>query len=558
MRVLLIDPRVDVVIIGAGAGGAAIAWRLTQHGLRVLLLEAGPRYDPVKDYKLHTVAWETSLFPEKPGSQGKYTFAPMQVLKPEWKDLLSWDKVSDRIYRGTHREPAGTGYQHVRGLGGSTLHYTGEAHRLNPHAMRMHSRFGVAADWPIDYATLEPYYTAAENLIGVAGPENTGDRWRSTPYPLPPHPLSKGSKKLRDAAHTLGMNWVANSRAALSRPYAGRPACNYCGNCNRGCPRADKGSVDVTFIPQAIATGLCKIQTDTAVTRIEAGSDHRIKYIEFVDQHRKKHRITTNVLVMVCGAIETPRLLLASHNRYAPHGLANESGLVGKNLMETLGWVSTGLVEDDLESFKGLPADAICWDHNRPDSIPGVVGGCRFSSAIHEANLVGPVNYALRIVPGWGAQHKQALRKKLGQAISVGAIGEFLPNPGTFVELDKKINDTNGMPLAKIHSRLEEHDILRLQFMAKTCRSILIAAGASELVEEYGTLDFFNSTHLFGTCRMGTDSLLSVVDPNGRSYEWENLYICDASIFPSSGGGESPSLTIQALAIRTADKIASR
>jgi choline dehydrogenase-like flavoprotein len=150
------------------------------------------------------------------------------------------------------------------------------------------------------------------------------------------------------------------------------------------------------------------------------------------------------------------------------------------------------------------------------------------------------------------------MRESIGRVLSVGAIGEFLPNAGTYVDLDQKNKDRFGLPLARIHSYLEPMDIKRLRFMAEKCRSILKAAGMRELVEEYGTADFFNTTHVFGTCRMGADPATSVVNSECRSHKWENLYICDASVFPSTGGGESPSLTIQALAVRAADAITAK
>lgn len=545
---------VDVVVVGSGGGGGVTAWRLATQGLKVLVLEAGTRFDPVRDYQLQLPAWEASDFPVRPGSQGKYMFAPMQELDPVLSDLRSWNAVSGPTNQSLVRQPANGGYQHVRGIGGSTLRYTGEAHRLHPQAMRMRSRFGVAADWPMDYAALEPYYTLAEQTIGVAGPAEHGARWRSAPYPLPPHPLSKGSRKLGQGARSLGLQWIANARAALSVPYDGRPPCNYCGNCNRGCPRTDKGSVDVTYIPKALATGRCTILSGMTVTRVIA-HDGKVTHVDCAAADGQVVRIPVKRLVLSCGAVETPRLLLASASAQAPTGLANASGQVGKNFMETLSWCTTGMVDEPVDSFKGLPADAICWDFNHPDAIPGVVGGCRFSSAVHEAGLNGAINYATRVVNGFGLAHKQALRQALGHAISVGAIGEFLPNDATFIELDPHARDAHGTALARIHSRPGAHDMQRLRFMAETCRKIVRAAGATRLVEEYGTMDFFNATHVFGTCRMGHDPADSVVDAYGKSHALDNLFIADASIFPSSGGGESPSLTIAALAIRNADAI---
>ncbi|MEC5128298.1 GMC family oxidoreductase [Verrucomicrobiales bacterium BCK34] len=538
----------EVVIIGSGAGGGAAAYGLAMKGVKVLVLEAGPKFDPFSDYNLSDESWEKTGFPGKAGSTGRQTFAPMQELDPARGTLLSWSAAGGRKNQTEQRLPFK--YFHVRGVGGSTLAFTGEAHRLHPESMQMQSRFGVAADWPVDYATLEPFYSEAERVIGVAGPGDQGARYRSEPFPLPAHPLSYGSQKLAAGAESVGMKWEANSRAALSRPYEGRPDCNYCGNCNRGCPRTDKGSVDVTFLHKAVASGFCEVRSGVTVTRIEAGENDRVKGVHLVDAAGGEHFLSTPELIVSCGAVETPRLLLNSANSHAPEGLANESGQVGKNFMETLFWTGTGLHPDPVGSYRGLPADSISWDFNAPDAIEGVVGGCRFNAGVWESEMNGPIAYAQRIVGGWGVKHKKAMRDVFGRALTVGAIGESLPNPRSFIDLDPDQVDGNGMPLARIHSHLDKSELDRLEFMAAKSREILKAAGAGELVEEYGAYDFFSSTHVFGTCRMGIDPEASAVDSFGKSHRWKNLAVLDASVFPSSGGGESPSLTIEALALR--------
>ena len=544
----------DVVIIGSGAGGGTMAYALSRRKWRVLVLEAGPSFDPSKDYKLHTEGWEQQQFPHKPSSEGRQTFAELQALDPALSDLCSWNSVEGRLNKQSRRLPFK--YHHVRGVGGSTLAFTGESHRLHPESMQMRSRFGVAADWPLTYDMLEPFYCEAERIVGVAGPADSGARWRSEPYPLPPHELGYASQRIASAASSLGMKWGPNARAALSEPYDHRPNCNYCANCNRGCPRTDKGSVDVTFLRKAVASGYCTIRAGVVVTRLEVGADDRVTGVHLVNAEGHDEFIVTPKLIVACGAVETPRLLLASANQYAPDGLANESGQVGRNFMETLAWSSSALHGENVGSFRGLPADSISWDYNAPDAIAGVVGGCRFSTGVAEAGLNGPVAYAQRIVGGWGRSHQAAMREAFGRILTVGAIGESLPNTGTFVDLDPNQVDSNGVALALIHSQLEPMDLERLTFMRTTARAILQATGAGDVVEEYGSYDFFSSTHVFGTCRMGTAADDSVVDSFGRSHRWQNLHIMDASIFPSSGGGESPSLTIEALGLRAADHIA--
>ncbi|MDZ7810313.1 MAG: NAD(P)-binding protein [Arhodomonas sp.] len=263
----------DALIIGSGAGGAACAWGLIQRGWRVRVLEAGPGFD-AGDYALDRPDWEQIRFPHRPGSQVAYTFAPLQELDPAFDGLRSWSRTDDAGHRWQRR--IGGRYHHVQGVGGSTLHFTGESHRLNPRGMRLRNDFGVGADWPFRADALLPYYETAEEVIGVAGPEVERRVERHRPLPQPPHRLSHASQRLASGAAALGMEWGANSVAALSRPRPGRPACNYCGGCNYGCPIRDKGSADVTFLREAAATDRFAIEPRTRVLRLEVDGRDRV------------------------------------------------------------------------------------------------------------------------------------------------------------------------------------------------------------------------------------------------------------------------------------------
>jgi choline dehydrogenase-like flavoprotein len=543
----------DIVVIGSGAGGGACAWALSRLGIKVLVLEAGPSYDP-SEYRLDQADWEQHPFPEKAKHKSHYTFGPMQGLSPTREGLRSWNHISGKA-NTTDRRKADA-YHHKRGIGGSTLIYSGEAHRLHPCSMKMRSRLGAGADWPFEYSDIEPFYCIAERETGVAGPPADKVRFRSRPYPLPPHRLSYASRKVSEGCLALGLEWVENSVAILSRPYDGRPECNYCAGCYRGCTRTDKGSADVTFIRKALDTGSCAVRADSLVTVLEAGPSDRITSVHYTDGEGGSHTVSGRAVVVACGAIETPRLLLKSRNRYAPQGPGNESGHVGKHFMETLSWSTSGLHEDPLASYRGIPVDSVCWDFNAPDSVPGTVGGCRFCSGTPEADLLGPINYANRVVQGWGKKHKEEMRRVFGAALTIIAMGESLPNPKSYIDLDPSETDTLGMPVARINTFLDDAEIRRLDFMAAKSRDILHASGVKKIIEEFGTYDFFSSTHVFGTCRMGSDPEQSVLNGYGRSHRWLNLFVADASVFPSSGGGESPSLTVEALAIRTAEHIA--
>ncbi len=538
----------DVIIVGAGAGGSAAAWALSKAGLRVLILESGPFYDSHRDYKTHTMQWEQNEFPHKAPGPAPYSFAPLQLLDPKWDDLRSWNAAYG-LTTGSRKRRLDWRYHHVRGVGGSTLAFSGEAHRINPNAMKMRSQHQVAADWPLDYPELVPHYQQAEFQMGVSGPDKLALEAVNSGY-LPPHLPSYASSKLAAGCKKLGWNWQHNPVAILSRSRNGRPSCNYCGQCNRGCPRKDKGSADLAFINPAMATGRCRVKTGCQVRRIITGKNDKIDAVEYLDERQQQHRVKTSVLILAGGAVQTPRLLLLSKDINSPDGIGNESGHVGRNFMETLFWNSCGLHPQRLDSFRGIPSDGICWDFSNPSESSPYVGGFRLSPGTLEAGLAGPVSYATRLVPGWGTSHKETMKRIYGHALCVGAIGESLPDTGSYIDLDPDQNDPLGDALPRIHSHLSEMELIRLSAMANRCRELLDAAGAQTLQEEYGSYDIFSATHIFGTCRMGTDPQNSVTNAFGQNHRWKNLFIADASLFPSSGSGESPSLTIAALAIR--------
>jgi choline dehydrogenase-like flavoprotein len=540
----------DVVVVGSGAGGGAVAYGLAAKGAKVLLLEIGKRYDPYNDSPMGDYDFEVQGFPEDK-SLSKHSFGPAQKLTEKLADLRSWYRVVGRLNRTDRR--AYTAYHHVKGVGGSTLHFQGEAHRLHPNAFKMRSRWGVGNDWPISYDDLAPYYDQAEDLIGVAGPASHPFKPGRYPYPLPPHPLSWASQLARKGFNKLGLKLTENSVAILSRAYSGRPNCNYCNGCSYGCPRKDKGSVDVTFIPAAEKTGNLTLVENACVHRIELDADHRVKGVLYYDGSfpgagaGAEQFVAAPILILSCGAVETPRLLLNSN-------VANANGQVGKDFMETLLWSSAALHPQDLRSYRGIPFDSICWDFNDPAKNRDFAGGVRFSPS--GMGFLGPLGYAKKVVGGVGDEHLDQMQRVFGRAVAIKSVGEFLPNKDTFIDIDPGVKDRFGIPVARIQAFLGDNEISLLKHMAKVSRQVLEAMGADELIEEFSAYDLFSATHVFGTCKMGDDSQTSVTDKNCRTHEISNLYIADGSVMPSSGGGEGPSLTIEALGLRLADIIA--
>lgn len=550
----------DVIIIGAGAGGLAAAWRLTSQGVRVALLEAGPRYDPVRDYPQTADDFELRPFPydaqKDDDGRPRYGFGPAQRVEPAWDGYRSHNRAQGRFAPGDARRYQT--YAHVRGVGGSTLHFQGEAHRYHPDALRMHSLFGVGADWPIPYAELERYYDIVEAHIGVAAPVENPSRPRTGAPALPAHPLSYASARLVPAFAAAGLTLIPNALAILSEPYAGRPPCNYCNACTSGCPIGDKGSADVTFLPPALDSGRLEIRTDAQAIRIDLDSSGRAGAVIYRDGQGGLHRARGRFVVLAAGAVETPRLLLLSTSPSFPQGLANGSGQVGQHLTEALFWLSCGLLPEQVASYRGVPIDGTAWDLALPrQHADGYVGGFRLSTAHGAAGLRGPAAYAERLVPGFGLAHQRRVAAVFGHGVALLAMGDWLPNPDTKIDLDPALRDVAGLPVARITSWLGDNERRLLRHMADTARAVFAAAGA-EVVEESSALDLFAAAHVLGTCRMGVNPTSSVADADGFSHEVPNLAFADGSLVPSSGSGDSPMLTISALGVRTADRLLER
>jgi choline dehydrogenase-like flavoprotein len=552
-------PDTDVVVVGAGAGGLAAAWRLTTAGARVVLLEAGRVYRPGTDYPQTSGDFELREFPydasRDAGGRARYDFGPAQPLEREWDRYRSWNAGQGRFVQGDER--VYQVYSHVQGVGGSTLHFQGEAHRFHPDSLRMHSLFGVGTDWPIPHRELETYYAAAEERMGVAAPVNPL-RPGGGPHILPPHPLSFASARLAKGFAAVGATLLPNSLAILSRPTADRPQCNYCGGCTQGCPTGDKGSADVTFLPPARATGRLDLRTRAQAVDVELDARGRAEAVVYADPAGARHRVSGRFVILAGGAIETPRLLLACRPKGHREGLANGSGQVGRHLTETLSWSTVGLLPERVDSWRGVAIDGSAWEHAVPKRGDGWAGGFRLATCSNAMGLRGPAAYAERLVPGFGSTHRRRLREVFGHAVAVLAVGEWLPNDRTYVDLSPSLRDAHGMARARIRSWLSPAERALVRTMAETVRELMRAAGASEIVEETTSLDLFAATHVLGTCRMGMDPAASVADRDGFSHEVPNLAFADASVVPSSGCGDSPCLTITALAIRTADRLLER
>ncbi len=537
------DPRsaVDFAVIGSGAAGGILAKELSTAGHSVVVFEQGP-YRHARDFTHDEYA---VIHRDELGGYGPVTSG--QTFRHDESEVAS----------PLPRQPA----RYAQTVGGSSVHYTGNFWRFREIDFRERSVLGPIAgtnfaDWPIDYAELEPYYTKVDWEIGVSGAPGPNDSWRSKPFPMPPLPVNSSGVLLERAAKKLGRNAQPEPLAILSEPYGGRSACMNCGYCMWfGCEYGAKSSTLATMIPLAEASGNCEIRANSAVFRIETDDRGRARDVLYYDAEGSERAQRANAVVVAANGAETPRLLLLSANSRHPDGLANSSGYVGRNLMFNAHAATFGVFAQPLNDYKGVQVTRMIHDFYDSDEARGFYGGGGIDArALWSAT---PILFALGgmppDVPAWGAAFKDELAHNFTRQMSVIASTTSLALDRNSITLDPASTDDRGRPAIRVTYRDHPDDLATAAFLRDEAMALLDAAGA----EKAWSMPVETTTggeHLLGTARMGDDPSTSVVDRNHRSHDVPNLFICDGSSFVTSGRGQ-PTMTIMALAFRAADRI---
>jgi choline dehydrogenase-like flavoprotein len=502
------EVEVDLVVVGAGAGGGVLAQRLARRGWKVVVLEKGPLWDPDRDW----VSDEKGA-----GQAGLY-----------WTD--------NRVIGGSNPIELGKNNSGT-GVGGSMTHFAGYTPRLHPSDFEVRTLDGVAVDWPISYRDLKESFERVERELPVAGQFwPWGDPHG---YPHAPHPVAGAAVVAWEGARKSGIEMRVGPVSITNGSFGNRPHCIYRGFCLEGCKVNAKASPLVTHIPDAIEHG-CEIRADSFVTRVELDdSNGRATGVVYVRDGEERRQQAA--AVAVCGyAIETPRLLLNSACRRHPNGLGNQSDQVGRYVMVQGASQTAARFPELLRMYKAPPPEISSEQFYETDERRGFARG--FSIQTISPLPIGWAEHVLA-EGHWGQSLREYMRDYNHWTV-LGVLAEFLPLPENRVTLADE-HDRFGVPVARFDYSLDENDRAVVAYAKNVLAEIWDGAGAMD------TLTIDRYAHLVGGARMGFSPDDSVVDSSHRVWGIDNLLVVDGSVMPTQGSA-NPALTIMALADRCA------
>jgi choline dehydrogenase-like flavoprotein len=554
----------DVIVIGSGAGGGMAAKILTEGGLTVALLEAGPNVDPAKDFKMFTWPYDVPHRGVGVGAKAAENFGEFLAPNGAWK-----------IDGEPYTSAPGANFQWFRSriVGGRTNHWGRIALRFAPIDFKSKTRDGLAEDWPIGYDDIVPYYDKVESYIGVFGTKENIPSAPDGMFLPPPKPRCT-EVIIKKSCDKLGILCIPSRLAILTKPLNGRPSCHYCAQCGRGCVTASNFSSSQVLIPPALATGRLTLITGAMAREILIGPDGKATGVSYVDKAtRAEMRIHARAVVVAASACESARILLNSKSPVFPDGIANSSGQVGRNLTDSVGSSGVGYIPalekmppHNHDGTGGMHMYMPWWLFGHKNDFPRgyhiEFGGGRDMPGL------GSFDGVCEEHEGYGASLKQRCRSNYGNYIGFSGRGEMIPNENSYCELDPNVVDRWGIPVLRFHWQWSDYELKQAQHMRQTFAAIIEAAGGTVIggtrrhphvanpqapeaahISQGGEI-----IHELGTVRMGSDPKKSVLNDHCQAHDVKNLFVADAAPFVSNPD-KNPTLSIMALSWRTSEHI---
>jgi choline dehydrogenase-like flavoprotein len=549
----------DVVVVGSGAGGGMAAKILTEGGLNVALLEAGPPVNPEKDFKMFM--WPYDLPHRGVGVGGRASDDFGEFLAPNG----AWTIAGE-----PYTSAPGSDFQWFRSriVGGRTNHWGRIALRFSPVDFKSYTRDGLGTDWPITYDDIAPYYDKVESYIGVFGTKENVSSAPDGVFLPPPRPRCT-ELIVKKACDKLNIICIPSRLAILTRSVNGRLPCHYCGQCGRGCITASNFSSSQVLIPPAMATGKLTLLTGAMAREVLVGPDGKAQGVSYIDKTtRTEKRINARAVILAASACESARLLLNSKSALFPNGLANSSGTVGKYLMDSVGSDGEGyfpqlekMPPHNHDGTGGMHMYMPWWKFDRQNDFPRgyhiEFGGGR------EMPGVGMFNGLCHREEGYGVNLKKRARQVYGTHIGFAGRGEMIPNPDSYCEIDPDVVDEFGIPVLRFHFKWSDHELRQAKDMQETFRQIVEMAGGQYLTKTpiegphaYGIADGGKIIHEVGTARMGADAKTSVLNGFCQAHDVKNVFVVDGAPLVTNPD-KNPTLTIMALSWRASEYLLS-
>ena len=515
-----IQDKVDVVVVGSGAAGSVLAAKLAQAGKQVVILEAGPKI-----------------------SQGDMYSSQI------WARRLKWGG-SKVIEKGN--QPIAHGINGGWGTGGAATHHYGCWPRFHENDFAVKSQYGKALDWPFDYAELRPYYDRIQKEVGLSG-DDKAEIWRppSAPYSMKPMPTFAQGRVISRGFEKLGMTTSAAPLAINTEVHNGRPACQYDGWCDAGCPIGALVNPQTVYLPMA-KRHRAILQHDATVTRVLMNDDEtRAVGVEYADSDDNRYVQLADVVVLAAFTIQTPKLLLVSATNKNPHGIANSSGLVGCYIQSHTAATVHGMFDEDTQNHLGVSTgQLINQDGYDEKQKPGNAFGSfqwTIGNAKKPNDFAGIANARFDL---FGRELDGFIKRAVKGLASMTSVIEDAPIAANKVSLSTR-KDKFGVPLAVVTHNAAPQTLALWEYVKKQGLEVMKQAGATEIWPGgYGAL------HLAGGTIMGNTAKDSVTNGYGQTHDVPNLFIGGASLFPTSGGVNT-TFSIHAVALRTADYIAN-
>jgi len=512
----------DVIVVGAGASGAAFTWSLAQAGINVVCLEQG--------------GWvPTDAFPTSDNDAQIHSQTDFHP-NPSFRGLPEDYPINED---GTPIAPL-----MYNAVGGSLIHWGAHFPRFHPSDFKVKTLEGVADDWPVTYEELEPYYDENDGMMGISGLRGDPAYPEKPERPCPPLSIKASGRLIAKALDKLGWHWWASDTAVSSVSHQGRDP-------DMGNFLRSFASADLTYWPAALEYG-ARLETHARVREITIDDDGNATGVLYYQDGELKEQ-KAKAVVLACNGVGTARLLLNSTSALFPNGLANSSGLVGKCLMHHPVGAVLGIFEEDLGMEDDGPRGSTMLSQEFYETNPNhdfIRGYDLQVLAYAGAPLPAVLGGLMGQRVAWGKNHHDEFKERFGHSVGIAIMTEDLPEEHNVVTLDPELTDSDGIPAPKINYTVSDNTAKMLEHGVARATEIMEAAGAKKVFSS--NLRRNAGWHLLGTARMGEDPDKSVVDRWGRTHDVSNLFIIDGSIF-TTAACVNPTPTIQALALRTAD-----